>query len=783
MCRKTIVILSLVIGLLLLTASLVAQPIRVDFVLSAKVVEGGKVYLSWTKPFHDTVAYYLVYRLQQPAYMSSLGKFTQIDSTKLNESTDQPPLIPDKTLAIYQVIAKITNGTTRYSTTAGVDLADKVTITSKPPTTVSIGGNYSYQVTATSSDPGATLKYYLAYKPEGMTIDTLKGLVTWSPATQGYFRVGIGARSNKGGRTEQSYVITVSGPTGTVSGVISDTTGKPIAKVTVRLYKRSTIRSFEYTAWSDELGKYSISQVDTGTYIAQAVPMRGDYLEQWYNGVSSSDKATPISVRENSTSVINFTLKSKVLIPFYTVKGTVLDTLKKPIKDAVVVFSYSGFSLNGARGVSDIGLMMDPKDMFDLSNSLMCQFGSTGSGFSNGFGTNDFRLDGNSEFVFMVKTDLNGAYSIKLPQGSYTIMSYAAGHNKLFYNNKTDLLTADVLRLSKDTSSINFVLKPLSPLAVGKISGQVVDSLNKSGVAARIIAFRMRSSILKDTLNAPAAYHADTDSLGKYTVENLAPGDYIIFAMPLGRFVPSFYSIKGPTIRWDEATKVSVNGNSITGINIIVTPMGSVRRGYTSINGFIKSSVLPGGLRKGTSTYPIAGAVVYAIDDTKEVVGYGITDTDGAFTISELSPATYSVVVDKVEYSSQSTSASPSYSLLSTASPANITLDISPVAVTDVEEIAPIPTGYILEQNYPNPFNPSTQILFSLPESQVASVVVYNLIGQKVATLLDGYLTAGTHAVVWNGRDSRGKSLSSGIYFYQLTAGSYTSVKKMALMK
>ena len=83
-----------------------------------------------------------------------------------------------------------------------------------------------------------------------------------------------------------------------------------------------------------------------------------------------------------------------------------------------------------------------------------------------------------------------------------------------------------------------------------------------------------------------------------------------------------------------------------------------------------------------------------------------------------------------------------------------------------------------LFQNYPNPFNPSTNIKFDLKEDSYVTLTVYNIIGQKVAELINSDLSAGFHNVIFNA-----VNLSSGIYFYKLKAGSYSSVKKMELLK
>ena len=86
-------------------------------------------------------------------------------------------------------------------------------------------------------------------------------------------------------------------------------------------------------------------------------------------------------------------------------------------------------------------------------------------------------------------------------------------------------------------------------------------------------------------------------------------------------------------------------------------------------------------------------------------------------------------------------------------------------------------------ENYPNPFNPTTTISFSIPEEGKVELCVYNIKGQKVKALINEKLNAGAHQVIWHGKDENGKSVSSGIYFYKMDSGRYTSVMKMILLK
>ena len=97
---------------------------------------------------------------------------------------------------------------------------------------------------------------------------------------------------------------------------------------------------------------------------------------------------------------------------------------------------------------------------------------------------------------------------------------------------------------------------------------------------------------------------------------------------------------------------------------------------------------------------------------------------------------------------------------------------------TSNEDVYEAPHSYALQQNYPNPFNPATTISYSLPQSSMVSVVVYNLMGQKVATLVNEVKTAGEHSINFDASD-----LSSGVYIYQIKAGTFTQSKKLTLIK
>jgi hypothetical protein len=89
-----------------------------------------------------------------------------------------------------------------------------------------------------------------------------------------------------------------------------------------------------------------------------------------------------------------------------------------------------------------------------------------------------------------------------------------------------------------------------------------------------------------------------------------------------------------------------------------------------------------------------------------------------------------------------------------------------------------IPDNYLLSQNYPNPFNPSTQIEFSVPVESNVSIVVYDLVGREVVTLVNENMPSGNYSLTWNAA-----GLTSGVYFYRMESQNYVEVKKMIMLK
>lgn len=100
------------------------------------------------------------------------------------------------------------------------------------------------------------------------------------------------------------------------------------------------------------------------------------------------------------------------------------------------------------------------------------------------------------------------------------------------------------------------------------------------------------------------------------------------------------------------------------------------------------------------------------------------------------------------------------------------------VSFVEEEEIDEVPTEFLLSQNYPNPFNPSTKIKYSAPQASNVVIKVFDILGNEIATLMDEEKSVGNYELTWNA-----ENLPSGVYFYQIKAGTFIQTKKMLLLK
>jgi len=197
------------------------------------------------------------------------------------------------------------------------------------------------------------------------------------------------------------------------------------------------------------------------------------------------------------------------------------------------------------------------------------------------------------------------------------------------------------------------------------------------------------------------------------------------------------------------------NGDSLYR-NLIIYNVNSVIRGYLEFNG----SPLPGSM------------TITAQTDSAEAIA--LTDSaTGSFAIG-VSDKISSYQIMLINYLLP-----PGWSMPTVyASPGDTGVIINIIPAGVVDRLPGIPKQFALGQNYPNPFNPSTQFTYDLPKAVRVQLTVYSLLGQEVVRLVDGQQQPGSYRISFDAGN-----LPSGLYFYQLKAGSYSSVRKMLLIK
>jgi len=237
---------------------------------------------------------------------------------------------------------------------------------------------------------------------------------------------------------------------------------------------------------------------------------------------------------------------------------------------------------------------------------------------------------------------------------------------------------------------------------------------------------------------------------GNYDVIGIADDEWEEDALPTG------YPDK---IEQEDYIPVYVQPDVQQDINIYIQRATSLMRpGLTS--------EITGRITLGNK--PAADAMIFAKQDDK-YYGYAITDSKGNYTIKDLPVGNYTLVAGKVGCISTRENVNLGEKGL------NISFTIAPKGSETVNNV---PNRYSLSQNYPNPFNPSTVISYSVPSASNVKLNVYSSDGKLVKELVNSVQEAGSYNVSFEG-----SSLSSGIYFYTLSANGFSETRKMILVK
>ena len=191
------------------------------------------------------------------------------------------------------------------------------------------------------------------------------------------------------------------------------------------------------------------------------------------------------------------------------------------------------------------------------------------------------------------------------------------------------------------------------------------------------------------------------------------------------------------------------------------THWNSPNTGATNESGF---SALPGGFRSRIGSYVLMGAYVYFWSSTES------TEDDSSYAWYRELYYDFSAVYR-------------GYNYMHSGFSVRCVRDDPATGVDDQGSLDQLPYRFELAQNYPNPFNPLTTIEYSLPSRTDVAIEIFNVLGQKVRTLVNEAKSAGSYRIEWSGSDDAGRPVSTGVYLYHFRAGDVVQTKKMLLIK
>jgi len=606
---------------------------------------------------------------------------------------------------------------------------------SQPVNEAYAGKKYTYKARA-EANPEGTITYALVQGPDGMTINAKTGEISWTPtaeqAGKGYWiiikafidgtersvlqKFEISVKKDGGGDKPRfcSFIkgrVTLEGTTTLASnGVVTAWMLKksekdPSLEVLVPVYKAEIMK-----------GTYTIN-LPAGTYKIR-VEGAGFYAE-WNENVEEPATATEIVTECDKTIELHFVVTAKPEPKMYMVSGRVTDEATGEGIKAIVIFEAK------------------KKD-------------------GNVIDTKYLRL--------VVETNANGEYEVKLPAGvDFVARAEAAGGKNErpvylveFYNEVATANEATVINLTDGMTGVNFTLAK-RPVFANSISGTLTDS-NGTAVSGRVSVYQVFTK--GNETSKRFATTVETDANGHYTVSNLEPGTYVVFATAGEKsiFVPGWY-VSGDfaSNEWKNATQITIGED--TKIDGVVIKLKQVqgKRGKGRVRGVVfgrGGEIKVGGVSPQAST-GIVGALVVAKDDKGNVVDYMISENDGAYVLDELGIGTMTIIADRLDYNAATTTLAVDDAKNSDH---QATLELLKT-VTSVE----MPTITVASFNvYPNPASTEATIQFPATTG-TASVSILTMTGIAVVTqsvdVQEGLTTAVLNTT----------SLTSGRYLVQVS--------------
>lgn len=492
------------------------------------------------------------------------------------------------------------------------------------------GTPWHYDIDAISDDD-CKLNYLLVTNgivnvPDGLKLDKETGVLSWDNPIEGQYKALVSVVSLcDSGKTHITgvFYLYVAGKQPDFSSVLhcnfKDSENDTINEFHGRVILWSAEKplpnlppNIRHRVFTQELNGSSVDfKIPAGKYYLKA-DVKG-YVGQYYEEARILSEATIIEVGENDTVRIKMALHPIPKPEMFKVSGQVVSATTGEPLPAVVTFVPAKW-LSGVRG----------------------------------------GIDPNFNAHFKVKTDIDGKYTIELPNNFeyYALAEAKVNSNttiyKLqWYEGAETFYDADIIKLTQNIDNINFKLEEYK-VEKGHIDGQVVDE-NGNALQSIVIALS-----LDVNYRSNFKYIVRTNEKGYFVFDNLKYGNYILLSIPTSwNYIPGYFVMGDfTTLEWREATKIGV-GDFAPTINYQIKHKLLAKgqaKGIARIIGKILKGlrgITPGGTSEGT---PVSGSIVSLTNENGELTNYFVTDSEGNFELEGVAPGTYTLRVDKVGY-------------------------------------------------------------------------------------------------------------------------------------
>ena len=542
--------------------------------------------------------------------------------------------------------------------------------------------------------------------------------------------------------TEQSpaltldFIVPITCPTASIAGAVRSAAGEALAGAVIQISpaqppaESSVVNEIWASAAADSSGRYLIKQLPAGEYIARATHWDGTmYGAQWYDRAASAETAAAIVLSDNEARTgIDFEIEMRPL--YGGISGRVLYDDDDGLVDRAYIEVWPLYT----DYISDVRPFW-----FSPSYAI---------------------------------TDESGQYQIDgLFEGDYFLRLYTNGASEYYDDAETLEQASPVRVIGGAMAKADFSVKPRYDGA-GAIHGTVVSETGEPLPIAVITACPATGSA------ADSGYFAVTDEAGQYQMSGLAGGEYILMCHAPWSIAEYYDDVLDP----NAATSVRVGeGNAVSGIDFELSQMRLLddwRAGGVSIRGQVLDE----------AGNPIAGAVIYVLDETGEPVTFVRSGEEGVFEVNGLPPGNYILQAGHPGYANQYNGGASSFaeaaSLQAGAGMMVINFTLKPLvpAAVDPDPAEKVPEHLELLGNYPNPFNPGTRIRFSLPDPGHVRLEILNIRGETITVLLDADRSSGRYEIEWDGRNRFGTLVGSGVYIYRLSTASDSRSGRMLLL-